>query len=297
MSKKDIDKHYCRHFRKRLSCHPNEHPYLMNLFSFNAFLFGALVFLTMSFSNVIYVWLCKIWKIKILEFSVFFNPGFSLHKKEVNGTLYQLGWLPIGVSIKPLGMLPEEAQKLAAEDVPFTFFSKSKAKQAILRQSSVMACLFTLVVSLFILKGPGNIIQAIAEMYNYISFAIDTMFGLHSHSEFEKATSSILVDKNIIVFALTLFISVLFVLTQLSTITNMFAQDGKINGLIRLLGFAAILFVMYLTFWKIPKFVFSFFSFGQIMSYIVSFILGGYIIGTLIFILATMLAKLNTPQK
>jgi hypothetical protein len=51
---------------------------------------------------------------------------------------------------------------------------------------------------------------------------------------------------------------------------------------------------VYLIFWKIPVFVFSFFSFGQNISYIVSFLLGLYLIGSVIFILTMILIKRNT---
>jgi hypothetical protein len=272
----------------------------MLLINYNAFLLGAMVFLVISLSNVIYVWLCKIWKVKILEFSIFLNPWFSLLKKEMNGTIYTLGWLPVGAYIKPLGMLKEDSQNIPIEELPFSFLSKSRTKQVLFRLTPSLVCLFTLLVSIYALKGSGNLLHAFDEMFNYILFAIKTMFGLSAHSELVKRTNDMLIDKNSIAFALTLLISMYLILTSLTKITSLYPQDAKKgNSLIKLIGYIVTIFGAYLTFWKIPAFVFSFFSFHRNVSYIVSFLLGVYFIGSLIFILAMILVKLSTirPMK
>lgn len=266
-------------------------------FSYNAFCLGALIFLAISLSNFIYVWLCSMWKVKIIEFSIFLNPYFSLLKKEINGTIYQLGWLPIGAYIKPLGMVKGDLGGIAIEELPFSFLNKSRTKQLLLRLIPSLVWLFVLLFSLCTLKGPGNILQTTAEMFYYILVAIKTMFGLSAANELVMMTNSMLIDANIISFALTLLISILLVLTSLTKIIGIYTQDGKnINWLIKLPGFIITIFGVYLTFWKIPIFVFSFFSFHQNVSYILSFTLGLYLIGLLVFILAMILVKLKTSK-
>jgi hypothetical protein len=266
----------------------------MLLVNSNAFLLGAIVFLVILLSNIVYLWLCKIWKVKVTELSIFLNPGFSLLKKEINGTIYKLGWLPIGAYIKPLGMEKKDLQSIAIEELPFAFVNISRAKKVLFRLAPALVCLFAVLLGLYTVKGPGNILQATEEMFNYILFAVKTMFGLSSNSEFVKMTNNTLIDKNIVSFALILCMSTYLVLNSLSKITNLYPKDGKkANWLITLVVLIVTVFAGYLTFWKIPAFVFSFFSFRQNLSYIVSFLLGLYFIGVLIFILVMILVKLS----
>jgi hypothetical protein len=272
----------------------------MLLFSYNAFLLGALFFLTTALVNIIFVWLCKIWKVKVLEFSIFLDPWFSLFKKENNGTIYKLGWLPLGAYIKPLGETKEDLQGIAIEELPFSLSNKSSTKQVFFLLTPYLVFLFVLLLSLYTLKGSGNILQAIEEMFNYISVALKTMFGFSSVSEFGKMTNNMLIDKNIISFALILLMSLYLILNPLSKIMNLDTQgEKKINLLkvIKVIAGIIILFGTYLTFWKIPKFVFSFFSFRQNVSYMVSFVLGLYFIGSIIFILSMIIVKLVPVRK
>jgi len=266
-------------------------------FSYNAFCLGALIILAVSLSNLIYVWLCKMWEIKITEFSIFLNPGFSLFKKEINGIIYQLGWLPAGAYIKPLGMLKEDLKSISTEELPFAFLNKSGTKQMFFRLVPSLVWLFVLLLGLCTLKGPGNILQATAEMFYYILVAIKTMFGWSKVNELVMSTNNMLSNKNIISFALTLLISVVIVLAALSKIMSVASRDEKnANWLIKLPAYIIIIFGLYLTFWKIPTFVFSFFSFRQNVSYILSFTLGLYLIGSLVFILVMLLEKLKTGK-
>lgn len=262
----------------------------MPYFSYNAFCLGVLIFSAISLSIFIYVWLCKMWKIKIIEFSIFFNPFFSLFKKEINGIMYQLGWLPMGAYIKPLGMLKKDLGSIPKKELPFSFLNKSRTKQLLLHLIPYLVWLFVLLLSLCALKGPGNILQTTAEMLNYILVAIRTMFGLSAANEFMMSTNNILTDKNIISFALTLFTLIFFVLTLLSKIMSI-NDEKNINSLIKLSGYIIIIFCAYLIFWKIPTFIFSFFSFRQNVSHILSLTLGLYLAGSLAFILVMILAK------
>jgi len=266
-------------------------------FSYNAFCLGALIISAISLSNFIYVWLCKIWKIKITEFSIFLNPGFSLLKKEINGIMYQLGWLPLGAYIKPLGMLEKDLGSIAIEELPFSFLNKSRTKQLFFRLIPSLVWLFVLLLALCTLKGPGNILQTTAEMLYYMLSAIKTMFGLNTANEFVISTNNILIDKNIISFALALITSMFLIFTAVSKIMNIASPDGKeTNWLIKLPVYIISIFGVYLTLWKIPIFVFSFFSFRQNVSYILSFILGLYLIGLLVFILTMIFVKLKTNK-
>lgn len=269
----------------------------MLYFSYNAFCLGVLIFLAISLSNFIYVWLCRMWKVEIVEFAIFLDPFFSILRKKINGTVYQLGWLPIGAYIKPLGMLKKDLESIAIKELPFSFLHKSGTMQRVLRLIPSLVWLFTLLLSLCTLKGPGNIFQATTEMLKYIFLAGRTMFGFSAANELVVSTEAMLMDKNIISFALTLLIAIVLVLTLLSKLVGIYSRDGNgMNWLIKLPGYVIVAFGAYLTFWKIPTFVFSFFSFRQNVSYILSFTLGLYLVGLLAFILAMIFGKLKTVR-
>lgn len=53
----------------------------------------------------------KWFKTKVEKFYLFFNPGFSLFKKQIGETEYGLGWIPFGGYVKIAGMIDESMDK------------------------------------------------------------------------------------------------------------------------------------------------------------------------------------------
>ena len=49
----------------------------------------------------------KWFKTRVEKFYLFFNPGFSLFKKQIGETEYGVGWLPLGGYVKISGMIDE----------------------------------------------------------------------------------------------------------------------------------------------------------------------------------------------
>lgn len=68
----------------------------------------------------------KWFKTKVEKFYLFFNPGFSLFKKQIGETEYGIGWLPLGGYVKIAGMIDESMDKefLEAEPEAWEFRSK-----------------------------------------------------------------------------------------------------------------------------------------------------------------------------
>ncbi len=68
----------------------------------------------------------KWFKTKVEKFYLFFNPGFSLFKKQIGETEYGVGWLPLGGYVKIAGMIDESMDKeyLEREPEPWEFRSK-----------------------------------------------------------------------------------------------------------------------------------------------------------------------------
>jgi regulator of sigma E protease len=48
---------------------------------------------------------------RVDKFYLFFNPWFSLYKKQVGETEYGLGWVPLGGYVKIAGMIDESMDK------------------------------------------------------------------------------------------------------------------------------------------------------------------------------------------
>ena len=68
----------------------------------------------------------KWFKTRVEKFYLFFNPGFSLFKKQIGETEYGVGWLPLGGYVKISGMIDESMDKeyLEKEPEPWEFRSK-----------------------------------------------------------------------------------------------------------------------------------------------------------------------------
>jgi regulator of sigma E protease len=77
---------------------------------------------------------------RVDKFYLFFNPWFSLYKKQIGETEYGLGWVPLGGYVKIAGMIDEsmdkEQMKLPAE--PYEFRSKPAWQRLIIMLGGVV---------------------------------------------------------------------------------------------------------------------------------------------------------------
>lgn len=60
----------------------------------------------------------KYFKTRVEKFYLFFNPWFSIWKKQIGETEYGLGWLPLGGYVKIAGMVDESMDKEQMEKPP-----------------------------------------------------------------------------------------------------------------------------------------------------------------------------------
>ena len=69
------------------------------------------VLLSLSILIVLHEWghfyAARSFKTRVEKFYLFFNPGFSLFKKQIGETEYGVGWLPLGGYVKIAGMIDE----------------------------------------------------------------------------------------------------------------------------------------------------------------------------------------------
>ncbi|MFT4536024.1 MAG: regulator of sigma E protease [Saprospiraceae bacterium] len=68
----------------------------------------------------------KWFKTRVEKFYLFFNPGFSLFKKQIGETEYGIGWIPFGGYVKISGMIDEsmDTEQMEQEPQPWEFRSK-----------------------------------------------------------------------------------------------------------------------------------------------------------------------------
>ena len=88
--------------------------------------------------NVVILVLCKRWGIGIEKFYIWIDTGFSLFKKNINGTEYSLGWFPLGGYVEIEGMQLEEEEELQ----PHYFLNASLFRRAIISLISPFLSIF-----------------------------------------------------------------------------------------------------------------------------------------------------------
>ncbi|HEY9184330.1 MAG TPA: RIP metalloprotease RseP [Salegentibacter sp.] len=68
----------------------------------------------------------KIFKTRVEKFFLFFDVKFALFKKKIGGTVYGIGWLPLGGYVKISGMIDESMDKEQMEKPPEPWEFRSK---------------------------------------------------------------------------------------------------------------------------------------------------------------------------
>ncbi|MFA5431607.1 MAG: hypothetical protein WC319_01840 [Candidatus Paceibacterota bacterium] len=277
----------------------------MEYFNINAFILGSLLFACLYLSNIIFSLFCIYHKIKIIEFSLFFNPWFSLHNEKVMGTKFSLGWLPFGGFIKPLGMITdeEEKNKISQSDLPFAFFNKPKYLRTIFNLVPWFIYIFAFTLAFFLFTNFTDIIGEFKNVINYLIEAFTTMFsGNAEKGKFIITTKEVIADKNIVLFGFMLLTFVMLLFTPLTAIMNWFSNDKKNKSKIqKIFGFILTIGIFWLILWKIPIFIFSFFTFSQSLIYVISFFIGMFSIGlvcyfTTLFVIKNISQNLNDSK-
>lgn len=195
--------------------------------------------------------------------------------------------------MKPLGMLEDDLKDINPEDHPYAFYSKSKFKQRIFKSTNYVVWLLILIISLYSLNNSHDIIANFKEMETYVFKAISAIFApLSSKANFAAYTGNILVNKSRILFVIILFINYYYLAFPIGQILNWFLNENKRGGqIVKWIAIALFVFFIYLIMWRIPYFVFSFFSFWKIISFVISALVGVYLVGLLMFFAVMMLVN------
>jgi hypothetical protein len=117
-----------------------------------------------------------------------------------------------------------------------------------------------------------------------------------SHDQFLAESQALLADHNPAVFAVALFAVFWMVCIPLGWIMYAAAGGEKRYRIFSILGWLALLPMMWLIFWKIPSFVFSFFSWEEIFIHSANVLAGVFMTGVLLHLLTLVIVKLTTPK-
>ncbi|MEM6724148.1 MAG: RIP metalloprotease RseP [Bacteroidota bacterium] len=81
----------------------------------------------------------RLFNTRVEKFYLFFNPGFSLFKKQIGETEWGIGWLPLGGYVKISGMMDEsfDKEQMAAEPQPWEFRAKPAWQRLIIMVGGV----------------------------------------------------------------------------------------------------------------------------------------------------------------
>jgi hypothetical protein len=274
----------------------------MEYLNINAFILGSLFFACSYLSNTVYSLFCIYHKIKIIEYSLFYNPWFSLHSEKVMGTKFLLGWLPLGGFIKPLGMTTdeEERRKISQSDLPFAFFNKPKYLRTIFDLVPWFIYVFVFAFSFILFANFADLIREFKNMINYIIEAFTAIFLENAEkNEFVNTTINVIDGRSIALFGFMIWTFLMLLLIPFMAIIN-WTSNGKKNKskFQTALGFILTIGICWVILWKIPKFIFSFFTISQSLIFVFSFLIGVFIIGiasyfTTLFVIKNISQNLN----
>jgi hypothetical protein len=229
-----------------------------------------------------------------------------LHKESIAGTNFILGWLPLGAHIRPLGMSTDEDEisKICDSELPYAFFNKPKYLKTVFNLVPWLIYILAFSIAFIWFANFTNLISEIKNLINYLIEAFSSMFSnLADKENFVNTTKEISAGKNIVVFGFMLLTFTMILATPIVNIPNWLLNDEKRKLKIeKILGVILTIGVIWLIFWKIPRFIFSFFTFSQSVIYILSFLIGMFSIGlilffTTLFIIKNISQNLNDNRK
>ena len=255
----------------------------MEYFNLNSFLLGSLLFGFLLLAIISYCIICFIWNVKILVFGIFDSVRFSLHDENVLGTRFILGWLPFSCFMAALGSNADakDKNKISQSDLPFALFNKPKYVQALFHLSPKIVYLVGFLIAILLLSDSSVINQA-GKIFYYLVHAFKTMFSNSATeiNQFVALTKETTNGKHIFLFAFTILILLVIAFKTLFWFINLEYRQKKPLKFLWLP--TAILFLWFIL-WKIPKFLFSFFSTAQIFIYFFSFLMGMFATGLICF--------------
>ncbi|MDI9358356.1 MAG: RIP metalloprotease RseP [Phycisphaerales bacterium] len=124
----------------------------------------------------------KHYNCRVEKFYLFFNPWFSIYKKQYKGTEFGLGWIPFGGYVKISGMIDESMDKKQLEKPaePYEFRSKKPLPRLIIMVGGVfMNIILALVIFIFVRWTWGEELLPLSNLkYGIVADSIGREIGL-----------------------------------------------------------------------------------------------------------------------
>ncbi|MCD8450353.1 hypothetical protein LNI98_11705 [Tenacibaculum dicentrarchi] len=258
----------------------------MNYISSNSFILGVVYSICILSISLCYYLLCKFFKIKILEFSIFKS---YVHQDEIRGISYKLGWFPFDSSIKPLGKKKDDKCIIEENELKFAYYTKPKYVDIIFTlMPSIVYLVFILVTYQFFLNDDFD-------SQNSMNHIIDLLTSFFSSSydklNFIKNIEELLYNKNIMSFEILILLFILLLLSVLTKIANWSLNFENKSTLSKIFSLILIPIIFYFVYWKIPKFLLSFFSITENLIFIINFLFGAFIFGAILYFTVIIFLK------
>jgi hypothetical protein len=263
---------------------------------YNSIKLGILI-LILIFTGLLFqrFW-AKIFKIKLLEFNIFMNP---LKKVSINKVDYTLGWLPLGGSLKMLGMTSDvnEQKSFSSDDLRWTFFNKSNLEKfLVMFTPSILHLILGILLPLLIFSMNDEKLN----LGGYITFLqefLKSVFGSSAQkNSFGLLTSKIFSENNSLVFSFLLISSIIFfssLITNICTFLSFGSKQSKSKDII-----TTILFFIpsILVLWFIPKSVLHYYNLSELVTPCINFLFGITCSGILLYFIMIYALKLHHRQ-
>lgn len=255
----------------------------MNLLNYKLIILGFLLVSIIFLCNILFCIFCIKFKIKIVEFSLFY---YKLKKENIENVEFILGWLPIGGYIKPLGMTSDidEQEKFTGNELKWVFFNKEEYKKVlILFVPTIIYFIFGILLPMIYLSYKNENFFSFKYLF-YLDTFFKTLFGDEQLKyTFGLLTKDIVSESNIIIFTLLIFSTLMFFWSLFDNLSNYMKLDTiksklKIN-IITIFSFLPSLLIIFL----IPKLIFYYYDFSEIIIYLLNTLVGVIICGILLY--------------
>ncbi|MCU0438535.1 MAG: hypothetical protein MUC49_11560 [Raineya sp.] len=227
-------------------------------------------------------------KVDILKIGIAYSNIIRkryLWKIQIKKTDYFLGYIPIVPCFMELkGSRQEEYEILPEDEKQYAFLHKSELQQKILNFLPAMSNILLAIIYSFFANVSGEVIL------NSIAVVLKMMCGIISIEDFKTFVHQVPQDVALIPFIWAILYgtgSVLHIIAQIPFHQKIRVVFSSIMGIVM------IYFIIYL----IPSLLISFFSYSQILKFILSSLLGSYLVCIIIFFVLIGIVKLNMKNE
>ncbi|MEN2412549.1 hypothetical protein [Flavobacterium mesophilum] len=269
------------------------------MFNTKLVILGFLIAFFLFFCNLLYLFFSYLFGIRVIKFSMFFSPRFSLYDKKIGNTDFVLGWVPIGSSLEIFGKTAdiEERRAIPEHDLPFAFFTKKLYQQIIIVFTPTIMYFSVGVVCAFLLLKSQNELWSLDYILTYLKELFNAMFGSDKDVLALKLLSKKYAsENNIVLFSYFLFSCFLLFCAVFDNFMNYLRLEASESKIKNALTISLMFFPAVLGLWKVPSLIFKYYTFGEVFSYLIDFVLGILVFGSAVLFITIFILKLFKPK-